>query len=393
VVLTELFPPAIGGSGELLANIYTRFTGIPVTVLTGPAPGTASMADPASTGGVRVHRDVPWSRHWGLVHPVGCWTHLARTGRLLRLSRRGRAVVHCGRVIPEGLDGFLSSRLGGGPYVCWAHGEEIAYSRHSRELRRLMAVVYRHAAATIANSRSTASRLIEFGAPSSRVVIAHPGVDANRFTPAVAGAAALRARLADPGGVLLLTVGRLQRRKGQDLVLRALAEIGSESPSCRYAIVGTGPEEADLRQLAADLGVTGRVTFAGAVAPDELPAYYAAADVFVHPNRIDNGDFEGFGIVLLEAAASGLPVIAGTTGGTPEAVEAGTTGLLVTGDDSAELASALRMLVHSPERRQAMGAAGRSRAIAQFSWDRSAAIVAATHERVAAAGHPPERQP
>ena len=384
VVLTELFPPAIGGSGELLANIYGRFGDVPVTVLTGASPDdTVPGPDGASAERVTIRRDTMWSRHWGLLHPAGCWTHLVRTRRLLRLSSRGRAVVHCGRVIPEGLDGYLTNRLGGSAYICWAHGEEVAYAQHSREIRRLMALVYRHAATTIANSRSTATQLVAFGVPAERIVIAHPGVDASRFSPDVPGAAALRARLVGPDEILLLTVGRLQRRKGHDVALQALAKLGSESRSSRYVVVGTGPDEARLRKLAIDLGVERRVIFAGAVAADDLPAYYAAADVFVHPNRIENGDFEGFGIVLLEAAASGLPVVAGSTGGTPEAVEAGTTGLLVSGDDVDELVSALQMLIRSPLRRQAMGVAGRARAIAQFSWDRSAAVVRGVHERLA----------
>lgn len=377
VVLTELFPPAIGGSGELLANVYSRFGDIPVTVLTGGA------ADAASASGLSIIRDVRWGPHWGLLHPAGCWTHLVRTRRLLRIARRAPAVVHCGRVIPEGLDGYLAMRFGGSAYLCWAHGEELMYARHSREIDRLMRLVFRHAAAIIANSQSTASRLVDFGVPAARVSVARPGVDAMRFAPAVPGAATLQARLASRHELVLLTVGRLQRRKGHDLVLQTLAQLGPESPPVRYVIVGGGPEEARLRQLSSELGVGDRVVFVGEVAAVELPRYYAAADLFVHPNRIEQGDFEGFGLVLLEAAAAGLPVIAGATGGTPEAVKNGTTGVLVSGVSIEELRSAVLELAGSPVRRRAMGEAGRAMVLNEFTWEHAAAAAAATHVRVA----------
>jgi phosphatidylinositol alpha-1,6-mannosyltransferase len=384
VVLSELFPPVVGGSGELLANVYARLEHVPVTVLTGPAP--RGNGDPWSQSrAVNVIRSFTWSAQWGVMHPHGLWRHARRTLALRRMSGRPGTVVHCGRALPEGFDAYLSRQLGGAPYVCWAHGEEIAYAEQSRELRALMQLSYRDAAAVIANSQSTAARLVAFGVPAARIVVAYPGVDAERFRPAATGAAALRARLARSQELVLLTVGRLQRRKGHDLVLRALAGMARDIQPLRYVIVGGGREEARLRQMAAELGVTSQVEFVGEVQPRELPAYYAAADIFVHPNRVDRGDFEGFGIVFLEAAAAGIPVIAGTSGGAPEAVAGGVTGLLVSGTDVDEFATALRALIESPGRRRAMGAAGRARVIAQFSWDAAVKEVAAVHDRVAAA--------
>lgn len=377
VLLTELFPPAIGGSGELLANVYSRFGDIPVTVLTG---GPSGVGQPP---GLTVLRDIRWTPHWGMLHPVGCWTHLARTRRLLRVVGDTPAVIHCARVIPEGLDGYLSMRLRGTAYICWAHGEELMYARHSRELRALMHLIYRHAAAIIANSAHTASQLVDFGVPAARVFVTRPGVDPRRFTPEAPGAQALRAQLAPANQLVLLTVGRLQRRKGHDLVLQTLAQLGPEAPPLRYVIVGGGPEDERLRRLARELRIEDRVVFAGEATADELPRYYAAADLFVHPNRVEQGDFEGFGLVLLEAAATGLPVIAGATGGTPEAVKDGTTGVLVSGVSTEELRDAILDLAGSPRRRMAMGEAGRAMVFREFTWERAAATAAATHQRVA----------
>jgi phosphatidylinositol alpha-1,6-mannosyltransferase len=150
-----------------------------------------------------------------------------------------------------------------------------------------------------------------------------------------------------------------------------------DSISLQYVIVGEGPELARLRTLAQELGVGERVTFVGPAGASDLPAYYAAADVFVHPNRVERGDFEGFGIVFLEAAASGVPAIGGRSGGVPEALADGLTGLLVSGEDVEELCGALRRLGGSPSLRTQMGAAGRARVLAGFTWERAASEIMA----------------
>jgi phosphatidylinositol alpha-1,6-mannosyltransferase len=118
------------------------------------------------------------------------------------------------------------------------------------------------------------------------------------------------------------------------------------------------------------------------VPAERLPSYYAAADCFVHPNRVDGSDVEGFGIVFLEAAASGLAVIGGSSGGAAEAVADGETGILVSGTDVDELCRALLALIRDPERRRAMGAVGRARAAGTFTWERAADVVGAIHQRL-----------
>jgi phosphatidylinositol alpha-1,6-mannosyltransferase len=358
LLLTELYPPALGGSAELFANIYERFTRTPVTVWTDRTP------------------------NWGLLRPASLLAHFRIAARVRRLASRERLVVHCGRALPEGLHAYLAAIGRRIPYVCWTHGEELAIVDRSRELRGLLARVHARSHRIIANSRNTAAMLEARGVSADRIEVIHPGVDAERFRPDVSGAAALRARLAAPAEHVLLTVGRLQQRKGHDLVLRALA--GLSSAPVRYIIAGDGEERERLSRLAHELGVADRVTFTGPVDSAELPALYAAADLFVHPNRIVDGDFEGFGIVFLEAAASGLAVIGGNSGGVPEALEAGVTGQLVSGDDPAELRGAIETLLASPSARREMGDAGRRRVLGHFSWQRAAERTEALHERVAA---------
>ncbi|MGQ0721231.1 MAG: glycosyltransferase [Candidatus Eiseniibacteriota bacterium] len=376
LLVSQFFPPAIGGSASLLANVYSRL-GRPVRVLTDS--GSSPSADGPS-GALDIRHARLATPHWGVAHPAGLLRH-ARTAALLRRLARPRAAVHCARVLPEGVAAWLARRAGGPPYVCWSHGEDLATAGTSRELTVVTRLVLRGAACALANSANTAALLERFGVPRSEVRVAYPGVDPQRFRPDVDGNP-LRRRLGAEHDLLLLSVGRLQRRKGHDTAIRALAALGSGRAGVRYVIVGTGEEEATLRRLAEECGVAGRGSFAGAVADAELPSYYAACDVFLLPNRKDGEDIEGFGIVFLEAQAAARPVVAGKTGGAPEAVAEGETGLLVGGDDVAELAAALDALLSSADLRAKLGSAGRARVLREFSWERAAGVVRALVEEM-----------
>ncbi len=380
LVVTEVYPPAVGGSGELLKNIYERLPGVAVTVFCDLAPSPVAAAPEAAARLVRRPMRV---QEWGLLHPTGLRHHLHEARQIRSFCRGRRAVVHCARALPEGVGAWLARRTGGARYTCWAHGEDIASARSSREQTWITARVVRGAAALFANSRNTASMIEALGVDARRIAVVYPGVDADRFRPDVQDAAALRRELAADGQFVILTIGRLQRRKGHDLVLQALARDVARRIACRYVIVGDGQERDRLEGLVRELGLAEVVTFQGAVAGDRLPAYYAAADLFVHPNRIDDGDLEGFGIVFLEAAAAGLPVIAGRSGGVPEAVADGLTGLLVSGTDVDELSAAILSRAAAPDRRRMFGKAGRTRVEREFTWDRAAARVLAVHEQVA----------
>jgi len=378
LLVTELFPPALGGSAELFGNVYSRLNEIAVTVLT----EVTAEETPAFVETCRLLREHMRAPHWGLLHRGALVHHLRRAARVRHLSASIDGIVHCGRALPEGLHALLARLAGGRRYICWAHGEELASAGSSRELRTLTRLVLRGASVVLANSWNTAGLLQRLGVPGRHIQVVHPGVDAERFCPDQQTAPEVRRRLTRDGELLLLTVGRLQRRKGHDLVLRALAALRDSGAPVRYVIAGDGEDRGRLESLTTELRLGDSVWFAGAISPADLPAYYAAADVFVHPNRIEGNDFEGFGIVFLEAAAAGLPVIAGTTGGAPEAVVDGSTGLLVSGTNVDELCAAITALVSSSTRRQAMGHAARQRAIREFSWERAAALVARTHERV-----------
>lgn len=377
LLLTELYPPDVGGSAVLFHEGYSRIGGNALTVV---ADQRHHRAGTTSSGAPLVPLPIATSR-WGVFDPRAATHHLSLAVRLRMLASRS-TVIHCARALPEGIAACVASVAGGPRYVCWTHGEDVTSALTSRELTLVMRQVHRRASALVANSVNTRRILEASGVPSGKIHVIYPGVDAGRFTTDVNGRE-IRARVAPGADLVLLSVGRLQRRKGHDLAISAVAAIKPKHPRIRYVIVGDGEERARLEALAQSLGVAGQVVFAGEVSAADLPAYYAACDIFLLPNRIEQGDIEGFGIVFLEAAAAGRPVIAGNTGGVPEAVADGETGLLVSGTDVEELAATICRLAKDRALRDRLGRAGRERVLRSFTWTSTAARIRTVHDTVA----------
>ena len=378
LLVTELFPPAVGGSAVLFQGIYSRLANTDVTVLTDEQTSPAGPFDPLP-GGRIVRRSIAMAE-WGVLNRSA--RHHLRVARYIReLMRRSDGLVHVARAVPEGVAALLAHAMGGPDYVCWAHGEDLATASWSRELTLLTRAVLSSAWGALANSENTAQMLESFGVPRRKITVVYPAVDAARFHPNVNGEAVRRRYAGRRDDVLLLTVGRLQRRKGHDRVIAAMHMLRDELPTLRYVIAGDGEERQRLENLVRDFELRDRVLFAGVVPDAELPAYYAACDIFVLANRIEARDVEGFGIAFLEAAAAGKAAIGGNSGGVPEAVEHDVTGLLVDADKVDELAGAIRRLALEPALRVRLGTAGRDRVEQRFTWDRAAAAVSALQVR------------
>jgi phosphatidylinositol alpha-1,6-mannosyltransferase len=172
---------------------------------------------------------------------------------------------------------------------------------------------------------------------------------------------------------MLLTVARLIPHKGQDVVIRAVARLRDEFPNLRYVIVGEGVDETRLRAHVSELHLEGNVIFAGAIPDTDLPEAYATATIYAGPSRIDNViNAEGFGISFLEASASGLPVVAGDSGGVRSAVRDGETGIVLPPLDVDAWAETIGDLLRSESRRSALGSAGRRAVETFYNWDRVA---------------------
>ena len=258
-------------------------------------------------------------------------------------------------------------------YILFVHGYDISFKALSASDRSLLRFALNGARKIFANSSFTLELLLKHG-PRKNAAWLPFGVDTSRFNPGVKGHQ-IRDRHALHGKKVLLTVARLFARKGHDQVIEAMPRIVQKIPDVRWVIAGTGPEKEKLVKRAGELKVQDPIVFAGFVPADELPAYYAACDVFVLPNReiLDPadpwaGDFEGFGIVFIEAASTGKPVIAGRSGGAPDAVLDGQTGILVDPLNAAEIADAVIKILTDPALGAKMGQNGRRRAEQELTW-------------------------
>ncbi|HEU4425606.1 MAG TPA: glycosyltransferase family 4 protein, partial [Pilimelia sp.] len=200
-----------------------------------------------------------------------------------------------------------------------------------------------------------------------------PGVDVTTYHPGVDGGA-IRLRHGLSGRPVVVCVSRLVPRKGQDTLIRALPLIQRRVPGAALLIVGTGPHGGALRRLAEQLGVAADVVFTGEVPWAEVPAHFAAGDVFAMPCRTRRGglDVEGLGIVFLEASAVGLPVVAGDSGGAPDAVRDGETGYVVSGRAPADVADRIADLLLNEPLARAFGTAGRQWVEARWRWEHQA---------------------
>ena len=340
LVITELFLPTKGGTAVWFDEVYRRLGGREIHIVTAEVPGSREhdRAHPNT-----VHR-LRLQRHWWL-RPES----LAMYAKFLVASlgvalRHPVTAVHAGRVLPEGLVGWLVARLIRRPLVIYAHGEEITTWRQPAKFRA-MRFAYRHADAVVANSGFTRRELIAIGVAEERIVRISPGVDTARFRPGLPTEDLFRRLNLSPDTPLILSVGRLSRRKGFDQVIRALPQVLAHFPRTHYAVVGIGEDQGYLESLARECGVADRVHFLGHVPMEELPRWYNACRVFAMPNRAIGGDNEGFGMVFLEAAACGRPSLAGRDGGTGDAVIEGVTGLRVDGGSVAAVADGLCRLL------------------------------------------------
>jgi phosphatidylinositol alpha-1,6-mannosyltransferase len=365
LLIADSFLPHAGGSRVYYYHLYRDWAPDRVTVLTKEIPGWQEFDRRESNEHfkiVRRFKPLRTTKYGELPKAVLPLVHA-----FVRAMFWPVDVVVCGDLFPPGPIAVLLKRAFGLPYIVHCHGDDLLQAGRYRRQLRVRNGIYRAADMVIANSEFTRQLLLEIGIPAQRIRKITPGVDCREFAPAATDQD-LVARFGLQGALVLLTVARLVPRKGHDMVLRAVAKLGREFPALRYLITGCGPEETKLRQLAADLGISERVTFVGYVPQEKLPDYYRLSHVMVMPNREEAGDKEGFGMAFLEASAAGKPVIAGMSGGASEAVSDGVTGLLIEPTDLDQLAAAIRTLLLQPRMAEEMGAAGLQRARAEFDW-------------------------
>ena len=362
LLVTNDFPPKVGGIQSYLWELWRRLDPSTFTVLTTPYDGADAFDAEQAFRVVRSREPVL------LPQPL-----LGRKIDALA-AETGADLVVLDPALPVGLLGpHLAT-----PYGVVLHGAEVTVPGRLPGTNLLLRRVLRGAQLVVAAGRYPAAEAERAAGRSLPVVHVPPGVDVTRFRPLDdAGKVEARRRLGLPEGRLVVSVSRLVPRKGMDVLIRAAALLAPSRPDLTVAISGGGRDEARLRTLAGDLKAP--VRFCGRVPDEDLPDLYACGDVFAMlcRNRWAGLEQEGFGIVFLEAAAAGVPAVAGESGGAAEAVAAGETGLVVDPSTSVTAAAdALAELLDDEDGRRAMGEAARRRAEKEFAYDVLAARLA-----------------
>jgi phosphatidyl-myo-inositol dimannoside synthase len=368
LLVTNDFPPRRGGIQSYLGEFVGRLaTDGPhsVTVYAPQWKGADAFDEKAGAAGYHV------VRHPGTLMLPGP----AVEGRMRRLiGEHGIDTVWFGAAAPLALLAQRARAAGATRVLASTHGHEVGWSM----LPVARSVLHRIGDGTDVVtfvSRYTRSRFASAFGPKARLEYLPPGVDTDRFRPDHVARDELRDRYGLGERPTVVCLSRLVPRKGQDMLIKALPSIRRRVDGAALVVVGGGPYLDSLRKLATEHGVTDHVTFTGGVPSAELPAHHALADVFAMPCRTRGAgmDVEGLGIVFLEASATGVPVVAGQSGGAPEAVQHNKTGLVIDGTSVDEVAEAVAELLGNRDRAALMGAAGREWVTSQWRWDTLAA--------------------
>ncbi|MCQ9178599.1 glycosyltransferase family 4 protein [Streptomyces sp. IBSBF 2953] len=360
LVITNDFPPRQGGIETFVHALATRMPNDDVVVYTSREPGDTAYD---ATLPFPVIRDT--SR---MLLPTKRVTR-----RAVEIARaHGCDRVWFGAAAPLGLMAPNLRKAGVRRLVATTHGHEIWWARIP-VVRRMMRRIGENVDIVTYLGQYTRARIEPALGPRARMTRLAPAVDAKVYRPDPAARDELRTRLGLHGRRVILCVARLVPRKGQDMLIKAMPLIRREVPDAVLLLVGQGPDEARLHKLARR-HAPDAVRFMGGMAHTETPRYYAAADVFAMPCRTRKAglEAEGLGIVFLEAAASGLAVVVGDSGGAPDTVVDGTTGRVVDGNDAEAVAGALTDILSDSDRAADMGAAGRRWVEESWSWDASA---------------------
>jgi len=366
LVVTNDFPPRPGGIQTFVHELLRRLPPERVVVLTSRWRGwerfDAAQPFPIVRADTSVLLPTPATR-----------SHAASL-----LVEHGCDAVLYGAAAPLGLLAGSLTTAGARRQVALTHGHEAGWAQlpgARQALRRIGDGVDVVTYLGEYTRRRIAAALRP--AAADRMVQLTPGVDASVFHPDAAARERVRQRLGLGERPLVVCVSRLMPRKGQDVLVDSWPLVLAGVPDAALLLVGGGPYRSRLEQRVSSLGLTSSVILTGTVDADQLAAHYAAADVFAMPARTRRRglDVEGLGIVYLEASATGVPVVAGRSGGAPDAVLEGETGYVVDGTDRQSLAARLTRLLTSPETRSALGSAGRAWVVDTWSWERQVQVL------------------
>ena len=360
--VTNDFGPRAGGIETFIIGLIQRRPFGQTIVYTSFQENSAQFdADWLANYGVRVIRD----RSKILLPTPRVALHLRRM-----IKKEGITTAAFGAAAPLGLLSASMKRAGVVRTVALTHGHEVWWAKvfpFNLLLRRIGSTV--DVLTYLGEfTRKAISKALSARAQSAMVKIA-PGIDVEHFIPT--DASSLRESLGLADKKVIVSVGRLVHRKGQDHLIEAMPEILKNVPRAHLLLVGEGPYREHLQNLVHQLKLESSVTFIGRIQYQDLPMYICVGDIFAMPSRsrLMGLEVEGLGIVYLEASSCGLPVLAGDSGGAPDAVIQNETGLVVSGTDNKEIASAAVALLTNLEASQKMGTVGRQWIVDNWRWE------------------------
>jgi len=371
--ITDNFLPHIGGSRVYSYNICKNLPQGSVVVLTRAMPGAKEFD---SQQGFKIYR-INLTKY-----EIFRYLTLFINGLFIGLKEKV-SIIHCGETLPTGLVGFILSKILRVPYIIYTYSEEITTIAGLRTEGKILRFVLKRAVKIVVTCSFVEDLIIKLGATPGKTVKILPAVENELLESGKADFTDIKKNLGIEGKRLIITLGRLVKRKGHSQVIKALPEVIKNFPNLVYLIIGSGPEEAALRELARNLDLSDYVLFHKDEGRLPKSAYYVACDLFIMPNRVlAGGDTEGFGIVFWEAAALGKPVIGGNSGGVSDSIINGVTGITVNSENIPEISSALIKLLSDEAYAKSLGRAGMERVRSSPSWQDKAGQIYKLSEEI-----------
>lgn len=360
LLVTLEYPPQHGGVANYLENLYSRMPNDKIVVLAPKCKGDKEFDEKATYKIKRGHllSFYIWPR----------WLPLYF--RVKRMVKKDKIkMLHLSHVLPIG---YIAYRLSQNKklklrYVVFCHGLDILRAQENPRKKKWLIKILMSANGLVTNSEYTRSLIRELGIPDDKVLVVYP-CPAIRPPKTTVETYDVLSKYGLGSKRIILSVGRLVKRKGVDTVIEALPKLYEQFKDIMYVVVGNGPELNSLGKRVAELNLQNIVRFVGEVSNEDLIKFYSVAEMFVMPSRKIGSDVEGFGIVYLEANLFGLPVIGGNSGGVPEAILHERTGLLVDPENAEQIYSGIRDLLSNKDWAQTLGENGRIRAENDFQW-------------------------
>jgi len=358
LLITIDFPPQKGGVATYLSNLCRNLDFGKILVLANKHEGSEHFDHKQ---GYKIIRARLFFKFF--------WPSWLRTLRQAKKVIRREKIeqILISHVLPMGYIALLLKL----PFIVSLHGYDVLAAQKTAWKKYWLMKILTKSKAIIVNSNFTKQEVLKLGISESKITIVYPCPNIKPEDLNPQERQALKTELELHGKKVLLSVGRLVKRKGFDKVIEALPEVIKQVPNLEYLIVGNGNYKDELEKLALKLKVLDQVTICEDIPDSNLPNYYDLADVFIMPARqIGQSDVEGFGIVYLEANSFGKPVIAGKSGGASEAVIDGQTGILVDPENVSDIAKAIVHLMNNQEYALKLGSQGKDRIQNEFQWEK-----------------------